>query len=106
MEIADKSSENGNMWVIFIGHGAPSEDGSDGMLIGVDAQQDAQGLYGRSISQEKLLSLLEQGKQKENQASPVGTAAATVMELAVLHEDVPTELMAATFTSYATLPSS
>lgn len=65
LEIADKSSEDGNMWVIFIGHGAPSEDGSDGMLIGVDAQQDAQGLYGRSISQEKLLGLLEQGKQKE-----------------------------------------
>ena len=65
LEIADKSSEEGNMWLVFIGHGAPSEDGSDGMLIGVDAQQDAQGLYGRSISQEKLLALLEQGKQKE-----------------------------------------
>ena len=65
LEIADKASEDGNMWIIFIGHGAPSEDGSDGMLIGVDAQQDAQGLYGRSISQEKLLGLLEQGKQKE-----------------------------------------
>ena len=65
LEIADKTSEEGNMWIVFIGHGAPSEDGSDGMLIGVDAQQDAQGLYGRSISQEKLLGLLEQGKQKQ-----------------------------------------
>ena len=65
LEITDMTSEEGSLWFVFVGHGAPSEDGADGFLVGVDAQQDAEGLYSRSISQEKVLSLLEAGKQQD-----------------------------------------
>ena len=65
LELVDSTGEDGRLWLVFVGHGAPSQDGTDGMLVGVDAQQDAEGLYSRSISQTKLLSILEGGKQSE-----------------------------------------
>ena len=53
----------GTLWFVFIGHGAPSKDGKDGLLIGVDAQQKAQSVYARSLSRNELLRLLAKGKQ-------------------------------------------
>ena len=61
--VAKKTSEGGTLWVVFIGHGAPSKDGSDGVLVGVDAQQTATSLYARSLPQKTLVGILEQGKQ-------------------------------------------
>ena len=40
-------------------------DDSDGMLIGVDAQQDAQGLYGRSIATREVASVYWNKEQKK-----------------------------------------
>lgn len=54
----------GVLWFIFIGHGAPARDGSDGVLVGVDAQQTVQSVYARSLPQKKLLEALAKGKQQ------------------------------------------
>lgn len=60
---ASQVEPGGRLWFVFIGHGAPSKDGDDGLLIGVDAQQDPDGLYARSLPRGELLSLLSKGKQ-------------------------------------------
>lgn len=62
-EAALKVEPDGTLWFIFIGHGTPSKDGKDGILVGVDAQQRADSLYERSLSRAELLSLFAQGKQ-------------------------------------------
>lgn len=53
----------GTLWFVFIGHGAPSKDGKDGVLVGADAQQDAEGLYARSLCRGEILDLLAKGRQ-------------------------------------------
>jgi len=63
---AEKSAqveEGGTLWFVFIGHGAPSKDGKDGLLVGVDAQQKVASIYSRSVSRNELLGLLAKGKQ-------------------------------------------
>ena len=40
-EKAVQVEPGGTLWFVFIGHGAPSKDGKDGLLVGVDAQQKA-----------------------------------------------------------------
>ncbi len=54
----------GVLWVVFIGHGAPSEDGSDGLLVGADAQNVMESFSARSLKRSELLGLLEAGQQK------------------------------------------
>lgn len=53
----------GTLWFIFIGHGAASPDGEDGVLIGADAQNTPASIYARSLSKERALRLLGAGKQ-------------------------------------------
>jgi hypothetical protein len=63
---ADKAAQvepGGTLWFVFIGHGAPSKDGKDGLLIGVDAQQKAESVYARSYSRNELLAALAKGRQ-------------------------------------------
>lgn len=64
--VAEKSAEvqpGGRFWFIFIGHGAPSKDGGDGYLVGMDARQTAESLYERSLSRNELLRMLREGSQ-------------------------------------------
>jgi hypothetical protein len=61
--VANEVEPGGKLWIIFIGHGAPSADGKDGMLVGVDAQQTASGLYARSIAQHEILDAAGAGLQ-------------------------------------------
>ena len=63
VKAAAQVGEGGTLWFVFIGHGAPSKDGKDGLLVGVDAQQKAQSVYARSFSRNELLSVLAKGKQ-------------------------------------------
>ena len=53
----------GLLWILYIGHGAPSEDGADGVLVGADAQQSTRQLYARSLPRSALLKALDGGKQ-------------------------------------------
>lgn len=67
-EAARSAKPGGTLWVVFIGHGAPAEDGKDGVLVGVDAQQTAESLYARSVRQKELLELLGKGAQAKTLA--------------------------------------
>jgi formylglycine-generating enzyme required for sulfatase activity len=62
-EKAAQVEPGGTLWFVFIGHGAPSKDGKDGLLVGVDAQQKAESVYKRSLSRDDLLAVLAGGKQ-------------------------------------------
>lgn len=61
-EAAASVQPGGTLWFVFIGHGAPSRDGRDGLLIGVDAQQEADSLVARGLARSELLSLLANGR--------------------------------------------
>lgn len=60
-EMSAQVKPGGTLWFVFIGHGAPSQDGSEGVLVGHDAQQDVDGLYARSLGQRELTGLLSSG---------------------------------------------
>ena len=66
IEQASKQVEaGGTLWVVFIGHGAPAKDGSEGMFVGVDAQQTATSLDARSVKQSEVAAAAAHGKQGE-----------------------------------------
>jgi formylglycine-generating enzyme required for sulfatase activity len=62
-EKAAQVEPGGTLWFVFIGHGAPSKDGNDGLLVGVDAQQKTASVYSRSLSRNELLGVLAKGRQ-------------------------------------------
>ncbi len=55
----------GRVWFIFVGHGAPSPGGDDGMLLGADAQPDMDSLAARGLPQRLIEAALDKGKQRE-----------------------------------------
>lgn len=55
---ASRAGPKGTLWFVFVGHGAPSADGKDGLLVGVDAQQKAESLEARSLRRQELLQVL------------------------------------------------
>ena len=61
----EKTKSGGQLWFVFIGHGAPAIEGDDGVLVLADVQQDPESLYARSLSQEWVLKNLEMGKQQD-----------------------------------------
>ncbi len=56
---ANDVGKGGTIWWVFIGHGAPTVDGKDGILVGMDAQQTAESLQARGVRQNELLASLE-----------------------------------------------
>ncbi len=62
--LARQAQPGGRVWVIFIGHGAPSQDGDDGILVGWDAQQTARSLQANSVTRSELIAALD-GPQAE-----------------------------------------
>ena len=61
-EAARLVGKKGNLWFVFIGHGAPASSGDDGLLIGFDAQQKARSLKSRSIKRSDLIGILESSR--------------------------------------------
>jgi len=53
----------GTLWFVYIGHGAPAQDGSDGLLVGADASASATGIYSRSVARGELADILAEGEQ-------------------------------------------
>lgn len=49
----------GTLWLVFIGHGAPSAGGDDGVLLGVDTQADLDSLSARGVTQASALAALK-----------------------------------------------
>jgi hypothetical protein len=60
---AKQVGAGGTLWFVFVGHGAPAKDGSEGLLVGVDAQQNAVSLEARSVRQSELRKAFAAGKQ-------------------------------------------
>lgn len=65
MGLAGQVKEGGRLWVVFIGHGAPSRDSDGGVLVGVDAQQNALSLDSRSVKLSELEQAFAGGAQAE-----------------------------------------
>ncbi|MCP5042188.1 MAG: hypothetical protein GY944_14270 [bacterium] len=61
-DAAEQVGKGGTLWFVFVGHGAPSKDGKDGLLIGFDAQQKARSLQSRSLARGELLAILEDSR--------------------------------------------
>ncbi|MFI5362796.1 MAG: SUMF1/EgtB/PvdO family nonheme iron enzyme [Elusimicrobiota bacterium] len=59
---AAKAGPDGTLWFVFIGHGAPSSDGKDGLLVAFDAQQKAESLQTHSLRRGELLKALRASK--------------------------------------------
>ena len=57
--VALQVKPGGRLWLVYIGHGAPSESGDDGLLVGVDAQQTPQSLSARGLRRSELLAAVE-----------------------------------------------
>ncbi len=56
--------EGGTLWWVFIGHGAPTVAGDDGVLLGMDAQPTVESLASRGLPQGQLLSALQSSNHK------------------------------------------
>jgi formylglycine-generating enzyme required for sulfatase activity len=66
--------KGGTLWIVFIGHGAPSRDKradgqDDGVLVGVDAQQDPDGFYVRAVAQGDVVGVAREAAARG--ANPV-----------------------------------
>ena len=61
--VAALGKPGAQVWVVFVGHGAPAPDGKDGLLVGADAQPTAVSLAARSVRQDELLGALLKGPQ-------------------------------------------
>jgi hypothetical protein len=48
----------GTVWFVFVGHGASTPDGRDGVLVGADAQPDPDSLFARSVPRSEILDVL------------------------------------------------
>jgi hypothetical protein len=57
-DAARRTGPGGRVWFVFVGHGVPTPDGKDGVLVGVDAQGEPDALYPRSVSRSELLRAL------------------------------------------------
>jgi len=66
-DAARRVGDDGTLWFVFIGHGAPSRDGADGLLVGFDAQQKARSIEARSLRRSELLAALESSRAESVQ---------------------------------------
>lgn len=56
----------GNLWVVFIGHGAATKDGKEGILLGWAAQaRNEKEFYGQSVAHSELEKAAKAGKPKQ-----------------------------------------
>ncbi len=62
-EATRRVGEGGTLWFVFIGHGAPSQDGGDGVLVDAVAQQRVLDFYPNTITRTELQATLESGPQ-------------------------------------------
>ncbi len=97
--VAGMVKPGGTLWVLYVGHGAPSKDGSDGLLVGVDADRSAEGIYARSVPQRELFAMLDKGAQAQTvavvDACFSGQSASGQALVSGLQPLVPTALAAA-----------
>lgn len=57
---AGQAGAQGRVWFVFVGHGAPSRGGTDGLLLGSDVRQTADSMEARGVKHSDVLARLEQ----------------------------------------------
>ena len=60
--VASAVKPGGTLWFVFIGHGVASKDGEEGLLVGMDAQGEADSLDARSVRQSELETIFRASK--------------------------------------------
>ena len=55
----------GTLWFVFIGHGAPSRDGSDGLIVGAKADRSANGIYDESLARSEIVQALQASRASQ-----------------------------------------
>ena len=65
-ELAFEVGAEGLFWFVFIGHGLPSCDGQDALLLAADVEPNATSVLGLGLSLGELFDLLEIGQQQRN----------------------------------------
>ncbi len=53
-EAASRAKPGGTLWVVFVGHGAPSKNPGDGMFVGSTANKTPDSLFDHSVRQSEL----------------------------------------------------
>lgn len=61
-----ETKANGSLWFVFVGHGAANPSGTDGLLIGMDANQSYESIKARSLSRNDLQASIAKGIQKNS----------------------------------------
>lgn len=56
--VAERVKPGGRAWVVFIGHGAPSQDGRDGVLVGAMAQADQVDFFPQTVPRGEVVQRL------------------------------------------------
>lgn len=62
-QAAETVGQEGTLWFVFVGHGAPDPEQGDGLLVGVDAQPQLESLVSRSLRRSDVVAMLERGGQ-------------------------------------------
>lgn len=62
---AGQVGAGGMLWFVFIGHGVPSRDGLDGVLVGADAPSTVDGVNARGLLHGDLLAALSGGNARQ-----------------------------------------
>jgi uncharacterized protein YkwD len=57
------AQKGGNLWFIFVGHGAPPVSKNGGLLLGYDTQSEIDSIEERSVSVQEVLDIVKKGKQ-------------------------------------------
>jgi hypothetical protein len=70
-EVAPKVGEGGQLWFVFIGHGAPSKDGKDGVLVCVDAHRSEIDFFDDTLARRALVSLLRSAQARRPAVEPI-----------------------------------
>jgi len=58
-DAAANVGKEGTLWFVFVGHGAPTKDGKDGVLVGVDAHADPRDFYPYTVKRSEVLGLMQ-----------------------------------------------
>ncbi len=53
----------GTLWFVYVGHGAPADQGAEALLVGADAQGTPDGIRNRSVPLSEVEAILAQGPQ-------------------------------------------
>lgn len=63
LDAVSRVKPGGTLWLVYVGHGAPSDAGAEPMLVGADAQPSPNGIRSRSLLLSEVQEMLARGPQ-------------------------------------------